>query len=151
MRDAWRPDLRRSRQQTKRNHYDRLVEYGPASAPGLNRVILLRSDIANLPCGYSDLDATGTRQELQIIHDLQEIRDGTSKAWFVPNRMHPEQVKLWLLALAGSESILFVKRHIRHRYPYTDEADRGAWFGAWGARASRDRGDHRTVRGEARA
>ena len=117
-----------------KNHVDVLVVDGPAGDTRLTRVILLRSDLAFLPCGPSDLDLAGTRQEIRIIHDVQDIRGGPPRAWCVPNRLTPNQILTReLLALGAELGVPFTDRHLRQRPPYADAPGQGTVVWEMGA------------------
>ena len=117
-----------------RGRWDHLIIDGPAGDTGLTRVILLRSDLACLPCGPSDLDLAGTRQEIRIIHDVQEIRGGPPQAWFVPNRVNPDQVLTReLLAVGDQVGIPFTDHYLRLRFPYADAPGQGSVVWRMGA------------------
>ena len=117
-----------------KNSVDVLVVDGPAGDTGLTRVILLRSDLAFLPCGPSDLDLAGTRQEIRIIHSVQEIRGGPPSAWCIPNRLMPKQILTReLLALGEELGVPFTDRHLRQRPPYADAPGQGTVIWEMGA------------------
>jgi len=104
-----------------RGEADYLIIDGPAGDSSLTRVILLRSDIAFLPCGPSELDLKGTQDEIKVVKSVQEIRDGKPLAYFIPNRVKPDQVlSKELFELGGGVGIPFTKNYIRLRDPYAD-------------------------------
>ena len=100
---------------------DRLIIDGPAGDSGLTRVILLRTDLAFLPCGPSELDLLGTRDEIKVVKSVQELMDGKPRAYFIPNKIKPNQtLSQELFALGDRVGIPFTENHLRLRDPYAD-------------------------------
>ena len=104
-----------------RGEVDFLIIDGPAGDSGLTRVILLRSDISFLPCGPSELDLKGTQDEIRVVKSVQDIREGQPRAYFIPNKIKPDQIlSKELFELGGKIGIPFTKNFIRLRDPYAD-------------------------------
>lgn len=104
-----------------RGEVDYLIIDGPAGDSGLTRVILLRSDVAFLPCGPSELDLKGTQDEIRVVKSVQEIREGKPKAYFVPNKIKPDHIlSKELLEVGDGIGIPFTKNYLRLRDPYAD-------------------------------
>lgn len=104
-----------------REDFDFVIVDGPAGDSGLTRVILLRSDLAFLPCGPSELDLKGTQDEIKVVRSVQEIRGGRPNAYFVPNKVKPDQVlSKELFELGDTVGIPFTENYLRLRDPYAD-------------------------------
>lgn len=105
---------------------DVVVVDGPAGDSDLTRAILLKTDIAFLPCGASHLDITGTRQEIDVVKQAQDIRNGMPEAYFIPNKIDPKQrLGRELLEVGERIGIPFTRHHVRLRAPYADAPGQG--------------------------
>lgn len=104
-----------------RDNVDFLIVDGPAGDSSLTRVILLRSDIAFLPCGPSELDLKGTQDEIKVVKSVQDIREGKPSAYFIPNRVKPDQILTKeLFDIGDGLGIPFTKNYLKQRDPYAD-------------------------------
>lgn len=104
-----------------RDNVDFLIVDGPAGDSSLTRVILLRSDIAFLPCGPSELDLKGTQDEIKVVKSVQDIREGKPSAYFIPNRVKPDQILTReLFDIGDGLGIPFTKNYLKQRDPYAD-------------------------------
>src|SRR5215469_3958060 len=70
-----------------KEEYDLVVADGPAGLSEVTRAILLRADVALLPCGPSTMDLRPARDSMRVIKQAQSVRNGVPKAFFVPNKL----------------------------------------------------------------
>ena len=70
-----------------KEEYDLVVADGPAGLSEVTRAILLRADVALLPCGPSTMDLRPARDSMRVIKQAQSVRNGVPRAFFVPNKL----------------------------------------------------------------
>ena len=70
-----------------KEEYDLVVADGPAGLSEVTRAILLRADVALLPCGPSTMDLRPARDSMRVIKQVQSVRNGVPRAFFVPNKL----------------------------------------------------------------
>jgi chromosome partitioning protein len=69
-----------------KEQYDLVIADGPAGLSEVTRAILLRADVALLPCGPSTLDLRPAKDSMRVLKQ-ESVRNGVPKAFFVPNKL----------------------------------------------------------------
>ena len=70
-----------------KEQYDLVIADGPAGLSEVTRAILLRADVALLPCGPSTLDLRPAKDSMRVLKQAQSVRNGIPRAFFVPNKL----------------------------------------------------------------
>ena len=68
---------------TLAQHADFVVADGPGSNTETSRALLLRADLAIVPCKASMLEVRALAQATNVLRQAQDIRGGHPKAWIV--------------------------------------------------------------------
>ena len=70
-----------------KEQYDLVIADGPAGLSEVTRAILLRADVALLPCGPSTMDLRPAKDSMRVLKQAQSVRNGAPKAFFIPNKL----------------------------------------------------------------
>ena len=86
-----------------KEQYDLVIADVPAGLSEVTRAILLRADVALLPCGPSTMDLRPARDSMRVLKQAQSVRNGVPKAFFVPNKLQANtKLSRELLSTAGA-------------------------------------------------
>lgn len=101
---------------------DMVIVDGAGGDSEINRLILLRADLALIPCGPTEQDLDATMGEIEVLKEIQAVRDQQPKALLVPNKLVPgHRFSRDLLSLEGHNQLVpFTKRSLRLRAPYAE-------------------------------
>jgi chromosome partitioning protein len=66
-----------------KEQYDLLIADGPAGLSEVTRAILLRADVALLPCGPSTLDLRPAKDSMRVLKQAQSVWNGIPRAFFI--------------------------------------------------------------------
>ena len=108
-----------------KEEYDLVIADGPAGLSEVTRAILLRADVALLPCGPSTMDLRPAKDSLRVLQQAQSVRNGTPKAFFVPNKLQ-SGTRLTRELLSTAEALgLPVLPGLHLRQVYADAVGQG--------------------------
>jgi chromosome partitioning protein len=101
---------------------DFVVVDGAGGDSEINRLILLRSDLALIPCGPNEQDLDATMGEIEVLKGIQDARDGKPEALLIPNKLVPgHRFSRDLLNLDGHGKLIpFTQHNLRLRAPYAE-------------------------------
>lgn len=119
-------------------NFDFIVADGPAGLSEVTRAILFLSDMALFPCGPSILDLRAVIEAVNVLKQIQEMREGLPHTVIVPNKLQP-QYRL------SKDLIETVKRFemptgdgLRLRQAYADAAGQGTVVWRMASQSARD-------------
>jgi chromosome partitioning protein len=70
-----------------KEQYDLVIADGPGGLSEVTRAILLRADVALLPCGPFTLDLRPAKDSMRVLKPARSVRNVIPRAFFVPNKL----------------------------------------------------------------
>lgn len=121
--------------------YDHVVVDGPGSQNETIRCILLKTDVALLPCGPSALELRASFDAVRVLNQVQDIRGGQPLGLLIPNQLKSRS-KLSTDFLDAAQTLgIPTTPGLRDLQPYADAPGQGTvvWkMGSKGVEASKD-------------
>jgi chromosome partitioning protein len=116
--------------------YDYVVVDGPGSQNETIRCILLKTDVALLPCGPSALELRASVDAVRVLNQVQEIRGGQPLGFLIPNQLKSRQ-RLSKDFIDASQTLgIPTTPGLRDLQAYADASGQGTVVWKMGARAA---------------
>ena len=107
------------------SQFDHIIVDGPGALSEVNRVILLLTDVAFLPCGPTLMDLRSADQTIQLLRQAQRIRKGPPTAILVPSRVKKRHRMSKDFIETASKLGVAVSMGIRNLDAYADAVGQG--------------------------
>ncbi len=107
--------------------YDYLIVDGPAGLSESTRAILLRADLAVVPCQPTGVDLRSASDAIRLIHQAQSVRNGSPKAAvFLSRAIKGTKLLEEAIALLSKTDIPILKSVIHQKQAIADTFGQGA-------------------------